>query len=557
MLNLDYPDLLNLFPEHIAPPRTESASFLIWFLENFYRLDAVDAIDSVCDQNKDKGVDGIYVNENNNTIVIFQSKIAQKTGAQIGDVVLKEFKGTLSQFENKEKIERIVKSNTTAPDVAKLITDLGLAEKIETYDLQGVFLSNADLDGNGKLYAENHPEIVFIGRKFIEANFISQERTKPVSVDTSFDITGFSVSSYVVDSSTKAIIAPVKASELVTLEGIKDQSLFALNVRGPLGQTQVNKDIVKSIKEPKTHKLFPLFHNGITIICDSISDTPDRITIKDYFVVNGCQSLYSLYENQISISDNLRILTKFIKVDVESELSSNITRISNNQNGVKPRDFKSNNPIQVRLQNEVKSQYRGIYFFEVKRGEPHDSGDVISNELAGLQFMAFDLKEPWGTHRKYQVFDDKYTEIWGRPEVNADRLVMCHVIMETINSAKEKINNKLFAKYALTRYIILYLVRSVLENDNLGKKLLENPKPFVRAAKDREHFKSCISKMIDDVIVDVNGEVDEYGVDFDYRGRIREEPWVKDLKTKVVNNYLKLVQRNRIDSFEVEWNRKV
>ncbi len=534
MIELEYPNLLNLFPEHLAPPRTESASFLIWFLENFYRLDTVDATDSVCDQRNDKGVDGIFVNENNSTIAIFQSKISQKKDARIGDVVLKEFRGTISQFESKEKIERLANSNTTAPDVVRLIHELNLAEKIGSYDLQGVFLCNAELDRNGQLYIDSHPQISFVGKNHIESNFISQERTRPVSVKTEFDITGYSVSSYTVDANTKAIIAPVMASELVKLEGITDQSLFALNVRGPLGQTQVNKDIVKSIKDPKAHKLFPLFHNGITIICDYISDTPDRITIKDYFVVNGCQSLYSLYENQANISDNLRILTKFIKVDVSSELSSDITRISNNQNGVKPRDFKSNNPIQIRLQNELRSLYKGMYFFEVKRGEPHDDGEVISNELSGLEFMAFDLKEPWGTHRKYKVFDDLYTEIWGRPEVNADRLVMCHEIMNIIIASKEKINNKLFAKYALTRYILLYLIRCILENDNLGKQLLENPTPFVRSDKHREHFIDCITKMVGDIIVDVNGEVDEYGDDFDYRGRIREEAWVKELKTKVV-----------------------
>ncbi len=59
-LDLKYPAILDLFPEHLDPKRTESASFLVWYLENYYRLDTVDAIDSVCDQKGDKGVDGIY-----------------------------------------------------------------------------------------------------------------------------------------------------------------------------------------------------------------------------------------------------------------------------------------------------------------------------------------------------------------------------------------------------------------------------------------------------------------------------------------------------------------
>ena len=77
-MDLDYPEILNLFPEHLDPKRNESASFLIWYLENYYRLDRQDAIDAVCDQHGDKGIDGIFVNDNTQTIVVFQSRMSQK-----------------------------------------------------------------------------------------------------------------------------------------------------------------------------------------------------------------------------------------------------------------------------------------------------------------------------------------------------------------------------------------------------------------------------------------------------------------------------------------------
>ena len=57
MLNFDYPAILDLFRQHLDPKRSESASFLIWYLENYYRLDTLEAVDSVCDQRGDKGVD--------------------------------------------------------------------------------------------------------------------------------------------------------------------------------------------------------------------------------------------------------------------------------------------------------------------------------------------------------------------------------------------------------------------------------------------------------------------------------------------------------------------
>lgn len=243
-------------------------------------------------------------------------------------------------------------------------------------------------------------------------------------------------------------------------------------------------------------------------------------------------------------------------MDISSPLSEQVTRYSNNQNGVKPRDFQSNNRVQIRLQNDFKTHYAGQYSFEIKTGEPSGQGTLISNEQAGLYLMSFDLKEPWGTHRKYQVFEEKHADLFARPEVTADRIVLCQVIMESILDASAKIKNKLFGKYGLTKQVLLYIVRSIIENDALKKDLLTNPSLFVRAQDVRTHFKNCINRIMDDVIIDINAELDELGKDFDYRGKLRDSTWVKDLTRKVVSDYLKLVNRGRINSFETEWNRR-
>jgi hypothetical protein len=193
---------------------------------------------------------------------------------------------------------------------------------------------------------------------------------------------------------------------LVQLQGISDQSLFDQNVRGPLGKTAINKAIVTSIREKPLHKSFPLFHNGITIIAGKVDVDSNSITTEDYYVVNGCQSLTALFENQGSLSDDLRILTKFIQLEKDSPLGTIITKFSNNQNGVEARDFMSNNRMQVRLQNEFKATYAGQYVFEIKQGEQLGSGTKITNEEAGLYLMAFDLKEPWA-----HIEDTKCLEI--------------------------------------------------------------------------------------------------------------------------------------------------
>ena len=477
MIKLEYPEILENFKEHIDPKRTESASFLIWYLENYYRLDTLEAVDSVCDQNGDKGVDGIYVNEANGTIDIFQNKISQKTTKTIGDTILKEFSGTLSQFDSKESIQNLIDSGGSA-QVVSLIKRLQLIPLFDQYKIRGIFICNVEIDSNGEAYLAATDNIEFIGKTTLETTYISHSRAVPQNLTATFDISGLNVSKHFVDTTTLAFIAPIKGSELVKMPGISDQSVFAYNVRGPLGGTNVNRDIVKSIKDKTLHKKFPLFHNGITIVTNKITETPDKLTIDTFFVVNGCQSLTALYKNQKELTDDLRVLTKFVQVSVDSDLSKTITHYSNNQNGVKARDFKSNNNIQVRLQNEFKQNYGLEYFYEIKRGEMNTLPNVISNEMAGILIMSFDLKEPWGTHRKYQVFDDKYIDIFGRPEVTAHRILMLHLIDRIIISKLPTLKNQLVAKYALTRFAILYILRQIFESDLKGKELLLNPEKF-------------------------------------------------------------------------------
>lgn len=55
MIDLTFPNVLNLFEKYRDDNRSNSAAFLIWYLENYYRLDDLEAIDSVCDQRGIKG----------------------------------------------------------------------------------------------------------------------------------------------------------------------------------------------------------------------------------------------------------------------------------------------------------------------------------------------------------------------------------------------------------------------------------------------------------------------------------------------------------------------
>lgn len=552
-INVDYPKLLENFREHLAVKRSESASFLIWYLEQYYRLDTTDAIDAVCDQGGDKGVDGIFINDNDLTITIFQSKISHKSNSTVGDAQLRGFLGTLRQFKSVEAATHLMSTAGNA-QVAALIKSSGLLKKLGSYELRGEFVTNIDLDHNGDAFLLQHSgEITFTGKSKLFSNYISDERDLPSQKPAVFDIFGVNYAEHIVDDARKAVIAPVRAKELVQLEGIEDQSLFAYNVRGPLGRTSVNKDLVKSIKDHTLHKTFPLFHNGVTIIAEELSVLDDKITIKNYYVINGCQSISSLHQSRAAITDDLKLLTKFIKMDPTSEEAKRITEYSNNQNGVRARDFKSNNQTQIRLRAEINQYYRGQYSYEIKRGEARGAGQIISNEDAGLYLMAFDHREPWGTFRKYEVFEDKHTLLFNRPEVSADRIVMLQIIDEEIRKQLPKLKTELMAKYSLTRYMIMYMLREIFEDDAAFQDILTKTAKCMRKSSEVSKFRRVISRFIGNIIIDINIESQDFDADFDYRRRLKDAEWVKELTNNIKKGFLKDISRGKQSTFEAEW----
>ncbi|HEX8176986.1 MAG TPA: AIPR family protein [Pyrinomonadaceae bacterium] len=558
MLDFSFPAILNLFPQHLSPKRSRSASFLIWYLENYYRLHTLEAQNSVCDFRGDKGVDGIFVNDNDQTITIFQATIIESSSKKIGDKTLRTFDGTINQFRSVESIRSLLDSKPNT-QLESLIKRLDLISKVETYSLQGEFLCNIDQDTHADGVLATSPYLSYVGETVLKTTYISDQRDTPIHTPKSFDIVGRDVTKYMGDTETKVIIAAVKATELVALDGIANQSLYKYNVRGPLTRSSVNRQIRETIRKPEKHKYFPLFHNGITIIANELESDEESISISDYFVVNGCQSLTALYENQRYLTDDLRVLTKFIKLEPSSTLAEEVTRFSNNQNAVKVRDFVANDPIQIRLQNEFATHYKGEYYYEIKRGELPQLGVMISNETAGLILRSFDFKEPWITHRTGEVLDPekKYRDIFARPEVTADRILLTYLIWEIASEELLTLTNDLVAKYNLTPYVLVYIVRNILENDAMFTEITTHPEEFVRNEIDRERFKDCVRTILKDVIIDVNAKVEEYGENFDYRDRLRNSQWVKELNQEVVSIHLKLIKRGTIKSFGEEWRDKV
>lgn len=526
---------------------TESAQFLRWFLENIFRQDAQEADDASVDKKQDKGVDGILVNDVLETIFVFQAKVKQKQSATLGDTDLKEFWGTLSQFDTPEKIQILLDGAANKELKSTLIREK-IKQKIASgYSVEGVFCCNVPLNKDGADFLETCPKLVVYDATRICEEHIDLGAKSGVNHEFTFNVSDTEIVNYLTAEGVKARIFLANALQLLHMKGISDGTLFSQNVRLSLGNTKVNKSLTASIRDKSEHKNFPLYHNGITILCNAItSDGSDELSIKNYMVVNGAQSLTSLMNAKSAITQDLKVLVKVVELGDDSELSEKITRNSNNQNAIKARDLKSNNPIQERLKKEVASLRYKNYVYEVKRGETNKGKIPISNEDAGLALLSMDLGEPWACHQKYKVMDDSHSKIFGRSDVDGAKVLALYSALEEIKPCLDDFENTLFGHYTLTRYFVAYAVSEIIKSDPSGHLVFARFRQLILAGK-LEAFLEMFVGLAATTVDDINAEIEDLSEEdnFDYKRDLKSPTWCRAICTKIKAAYSKDVKRKR------------
>lgn len=524
-----------------------SGRFLRWFLEQIFRLDPQEADDASVDAKHDKGVDAIFVDDVDETIYIIQAKTKTNDSATLGDTDLKSFVGTLVQFDSAESVGELI-DETKNERLKQALTRNGVQSKIKAgYSVKPTFITNVVANPDALAYITKAPSIALYDAIRIANEYVDLEVDGGVQGTFYFDISDTDVIEYDAGgASTRIFLAP--ALNLLKMDGISDGSLFEQNVRLSLGNTKVNRSLRESIRKKGEHSNFPLYHNGINVLCKEIfSETSERITVKNYVVVNGAQSLTSLLAEKSRISDDLKILVKLIEVKGDIVLSQAITRNSNNQNAIKARDLKSNHNIQQRLKVEIDHCSVSSVAYEIKQGEKNKGKFIISNEMAGLVMLAMDLEQPWNCHQKYKVMDELHSDIFGRPGVTGGRVFAFWECFQSLDTALEEMSNEFFGHYTLTRYFLAYAVIRIIRDDETGAKILSNLDLVVSSGKLGKFvaaFKDLAVAAANDLNAEMPTEDDDY---FDYKNELKSSKWCRQISAKLLAGYKKDVQRKKAD----------
>ena len=257
------------------PGQTESKSLLHWFLFNVFRLDETASRDAICDGKYDKGIDGVWVDDDSEEIIIFQSKFTKDPTKTLGDTDLKDFVGSANWFAKPENLDQLLSSSAN-DELKALVSRLDLAKAYEgDYDVKLIFVTSRTLDKQGSEFLEatknTNTKLEVWHQPLLLAQHSNLVRKTRVTGKHKFETTvsGFE---YNPKGKIRVHVRPVRASDIAAMHGVADRSLFALNVRAGLGRTRVNRDLEKALEKADKHHQFILFHNGVTIICRQ----PDR-----------------------------------------------------------------------------------------------------------------------------------------------------------------------------------------------------------------------------------------------------------------------------------------
>ena len=394
-------------------------ALLIWFLD-FYGKKS-DYSSYITDGDDDSSCDIVFDSLDNQSQRIFyvvQSKWNIASNAN-KEVEKKDILQALNDFDTiirgrKEKVNAKLKSK---------IDELQEHLK-QNGEVKFVYLTlsnnNPKADENIKSFLDNHKKttfefydinrikIDFIERKYKKIDPINplENYYNPEESKITVEIQRINKSSgnYIrVEKPFEAYVFLIKPKTIFELFEKYGFSLFFRNVRNPLITSDFNREIEQTTIDNPAY--FWYYNNGLTAITyllpDEIRDEATSIELTGLQIINGAQTVYSVYKaykeaspTKRTIIDSEALITLRLLKSGGRDFDLKVTRFTNSQNPVNERDFRANDDVQVRLQNEF---FKTNYWFEKRRDEFRTlpAGIVpVSNAIFANAFLAYHLQEP-------------------------------------------------------------------------------------------------------------------------------------------------------------------
>lgn len=394
--------------EHEKLNQARSRALIHLYLKvSFGLLEFKDREKFITDGKQDGGIDAYYIDALNKKIILVQSK----------------FRASADNYENKEitlsellkmDVDRISEGETTDENgdeyngkILQLLRELSEIPDAGRYTFKVIILANLKQikqTALSKLAGGFPVELFDFTRTYKELVF-------PVVTGTYYNYSELCISlnltnkssssariSYNVETEYKncdITVVFVPTEEIGRILYKYKNSILKFNPRCylELRSNEVNKDIYETITNKTTNE-FALFNNGITMLSDDTSfnerigqKDKAQIIIENPQIINGGQTAFTLSrifeeivegKREKEIFKNKEVLLKIITFGKTAsaeeghklKLIEEISKATNRQSQVSDADRRSNDKIQIELQDQLFDQF-GVYY-ERKKGEYSD-----------------------------------------------------------------------------------------------------------------------------------------------------------------------------------------
>ena len=281
----------------------------------------------------------------------------------------------------------------------------------------------------------------------------------------------------------QAFIGVLPAAEYIRLISGEDgkilRHLFYDNVRDYQGENPVNREITETlVGDPAGAERFVLLNNGVTIVAREVRQTGTEFQIRDFQIVNGCQTSYVLHGNRLDLKGTEFLSLKLIETD-DLEIANQITKATNRQTKVELEAFASLRPFHKELEafygsfpKESRLHYeRRSRQFADDPSIRRSSVVTVPNQIKA--YVSIILEEPHKIHYYYGQLLDSYSA--GKSKrLFADNHALYPYYFASWLSMSLKPLLEVLSVPALWRYHVVLLVRCLAGGPFDQSRLADN-----------------------------------------------------------------------------------
>lgn len=324
-----------------------------------------------------------------------------------------------------------------------------------------------------------------------------------------------------IDGIKEGYLALMPIKELVTLlsDGENDtlkRGIFDSNVRDfqGLSDNRVNQDIIDTINSEERNQ-FGLLNNGVTIVGEKLKKSKGKYIIKNFQVVNGCQTSTILFQNKDKITEDMWVSVKLVITDDE-EIVNKIVKATNNQTEVEEIQLYAMSEYQYLLESFYKNyEFKGEnLYYERRKGQYNSNSNVNNVKVVKFKkqiksFAAVFLECP---HKSIRHFHKLVEEIENDIFVKGQKPILyytsSYIRYRLINLFN---NDQIEDKYHNFRYHIMMIIKKIVCKDKKmpqfnSKKIEEYCSEILNSIYKNEDFKIIVNQATDvlDAVLDVH-----------------------------------------------------